>query len=87
MAQGNLKLKDKPLKRITKKQKNPRKAAPKIIKPKKTSKLKTTKNLGTFQKYGNIISSTEKLIASRIGHLELVKGSKREIKKSDKSRK
>lgn len=82
MAQGNLKLKNKAPARITKKQVNPKKAAPKIYKPKKgnvTSKL-------TKSHQSKLITNTEKLVSSRVGHLELLKGSRREIEKEDKSK-
>ena len=83
MAQGNLKLKSKQSNRITKKQQNPKKAAPKIIKPKKTiakESLKLTKI-----HLGQLMKSTEKLIASRVGHLELIKGSRRQVEKETTS--
>ena len=47
MAQGNLKLKSKKAARVTKKQLNPKKAAPKIIKA-KNPQLKKPKNLLKF---------------------------------------
>lgn len=80
MAQGNLKLKPKGPGRVTKKQKNPKKAAPKIIKPKKASAKEASK-LSKAQ-LTQLITSTEKLIASRVGHLELVQGSRRQVEKS-----
>lgn len=80
MAQGNLKLKSKAKGRVTKKQSNLRAAAPLIIKPKKTA----AKQLYELKRsVGNLIG-TEKLIASRVGHLELIKGSRRQIEKEQK---
>ncbi|GMM32868.1 hypothetical protein DASC09_001930 [Saccharomycopsis crataegensis] len=83
MAQGNLKLsKKKSSGRVTKHQKNPKKAAPKIFKSKKggiSEKL-------LKQQSSTISSSTERLIASRVGHLELIKGSRREIEKKQKEK-
>lgn len=80
MAQGNLKLKSKASSRVTKKQKNPKKATPMIIKPKNaTSKQKLTKVLE-----GHLMASTEKLIAGRVGHLELLKGSRRQLERQEK---
>lgn len=82
MAQGNLKLKPKKAARVTKKQKNPKKAAPKVFKSKKnvvSDKLLKTQN-------SKIVATTEKLIASRVGHLELVKGSRREVEKREREK-
>lgn len=80
MAQGVKKLKSKAPARVTKKQLQTRAAAPRIIKPKKaTSKLKLTK-VHTSQ----LMASTEKLIAGRVGHLEIIKGSRRQIEKQEK---
>lgn len=80
MTQAPLKVKSKEKKRITKKQQNPKKAAPKIIKP-KNEKLATMSKLS---KSYSVTASTEKLIASRVGHLELLKGSRREVEKEQK---
>lgn len=83
MAQGNLKLKSKAKARVTKKQQNPRSSAPKIIKPKKSSAKQAFK----LQKSLSGLAGTEKLIASRVGHLEIIKGSRREIEKEEKKNK
>lgn len=83
MAQGNLKLKSKGKTRVTKKQSNLRAAAPLIIKPKKAA-AKTTFKL---KKSVGSSAGTEKLIASRVGHLELIKGSRREVEKQEKEAK
>lgn len=82
MAQGNLKLKSKKAARVTKKQLNPKKAAPKIIKAKKT----TAKEAQNFVKVhqSQLTTSTEKLISLRVGHLELLKGSRRQVEKENK---
>lgn len=85
MAQQALKVKPKEKTRITKKQQNPKKAAPRIIKPKNNKK-----NLQTISKVGksySVTASTEKLISSRVGHLEILKGSRREIEKDEKLKK
>lgn len=79
MVQGNLKLKKKAPARVTKKQRNPKKAAPKIIKPKKatdSTKLAKVHSASSMK-------STEKLVSSRVGHLELLHATKRENKDND----
>lgn len=83
MAQGNLKLKSKGKGRVTKRQQNLRAAAPLIIKPKKIVAQKAFKLKNSV---GSSIG-TEKLIASRVGHLELIKGSRRQIEKEEKEAK
>ncbi|EMG48762.1 hypothetical protein SBY92_004038 [Candida maltosa Xu316] len=85
MAQGNLKLKSKQAARVTKNQKNPKKAAPKIIKPKKATARDSQKLTKTH--LGQLMKSTEKLIAGRVGHLELIKGSRRQVEKENKEAK
>lgn len=65
-----------------KKQQNPKRAAPKIIKPKKQTAKEAQKLTKIHQ--GQLMKSTEKLIASRVGHLELLKGTRREIEKENK---
>ncbi|KAK6459989.1 hypothetical protein DFJ63DRAFT_321253 [Scheffersomyces coipomensis] len=85
MAQGVSKLKSKGgISRVTKKRQNPKAAAPKVIKAKKTP----AKSAQTFTKVhqSQLISSTEKLIASRVGHLELIKGSRRQIERQEKEK-
>ncbi|EGW34163.1 uncharacterized protein SPAPADRAFT_54347 [Spathaspora passalidarum NRRL Y-27907] len=83
MAQGKIKLKAKAPARVTKKQQNPKRNAPKIIKPKKTVAKEAKKLTKVHQ--SQLMTSTEKLIASRVGHLELIKGSRREIEKEQKA--
>lgn len=85
MAQQALKVKSKakPRERVTKKQMNPKKAAPKQIKPKNQQLAQMAK----LSKTHSVTASTEKLIASRVGHLELLKGSRREIEKAEKLKK
>lgn len=82
MAQGATKLRSKASARVTKKRQNPKPAAPKIIKAKKATAKQAAK-LSKVQQ-GQLAASTEKLIAARVGHLELVKGSRREIEKQEK---
>lgn len=83
MAQGNLKLKPKTKTRTTKRQTNLRAAAPLIIKPKREA-LK--KSFDLKKSVGSLVG-TEKLIASRVGHLELIKGSRRQIERQEKEKK
>jgi hypothetical protein len=82
MAQGKLKLKAKAPARVTKKQMNPKRAAPKILKPKKNTAVQAAK-LSKIHS-SQLMSSTEKLISSRVGHLELLKGTRRELEKDKK---
>lgn len=84
MAQGNLKLKAKGPKKVVKKLLTPKKAAPKIIKAKKSQAKQASKLTKVLQ--GHLMSSTEKLIAGRVGHLELIKGSRRQIEKEEKAK-
>ena len=84
MAQGNLKLKAKGPKKVIKKLLTPKKATPKIIKPKKSQAKQTTKLTNVQQ--GHLMNSTEKLIAGRVGHLELIKGSRRQLEREDKAK-
>lgn len=79
MPQKALKVNKQPKdpRRVTKKQKNPRKTGPLQIKPKK-------KSLNQFKELNKTVSltaTTERLIASRVGHLELVKGNRKEVEK------
>lgn len=83
MAQGKLKLKAKKSARVTKKQQNPRPAAPRIYTAKLGSTLKQLQKL-TKAHLAKLVSLTEKLIAGRVGHLELIKGSRREVEKAQK---
>ena len=84
MAQGNLKLKATGPKKAAKKLLTPKKAAPKIIKPKKSSAKQHSKLTKVQQ--GHLMNSTELLIAGRVGHLELIKGSRRQIEKEEKAK-
>ncbi|QLG73645.1 hypothetical protein HG535_0F01560 [Zygotorulaspora mrakii] len=63
--------------RITKRQKNLRKGAPLQIKSKKKSLL----HLKKLNRTASLTESTEKLIASKVGHLEVLKGTRRELAK------
>jgi hypothetical protein len=85
MAQGKLKLKAKAPSRVTKKQKSAKAAAPRVYKA-KTTQAKHAEKLTKIQS-GQLVLSTEKLIASRVGHLELIKGSRREIERKEKEAK
>ncbi|CEP60459.1 uncharacterized protein LALA0_S01e11364g [Lachancea lanzarotensis] len=67
--------------RVTKMQKNLRKAAPLQIK----SKKKSLSHLKKLNKVSSLTVSTEKLIASRVGHLELLKGTRKELAKQKKN--
>lgn len=84
MAQGKLKLKSKAPARVTKKQQNPKNYAPKIIKA-KNQRVIDNQKLAKVHK-AQLANSTEKLIASRVGHLELIKGSRRQIEKAEKEK-
>ncbi|CUM54631.1 unnamed protein product [Debaryomyces fabryi] len=84
MAQGNLKLKAKGPKKVVKKLLTPKKATPKIIKPKKAPAKQATKLTKVQQ--GHLMNSTERLIAGRVGHLELIKGSRRQLEKEEKAK-
>ncbi|KAK9474375.1 uncharacterized protein V1510DRAFT_412058 [Dipodascopsis tothii] len=67
----------------------------KVIKPKKAARRDIAPKKGVLvpnleKKHSGILTaSTEKLLSSRVGHLELLKGSRREIakKEQDKARK
>lgn len=84
MAQGKLKLQPKKAARLTKKQQNPKNYAPKIIKAKKTKAAAAQKF--TKRHLAQLALSTEKLISSRVGHLELIKGLRRELEKAEKEK-
>ncbi|KAK9366726.1 hypothetical protein V1509DRAFT_628917 [Lipomyces kononenkoae] len=76
MVQGTLKnIKAK----TTSKKLTPKKAAKKIIAPRKNSAIVTAK---LKKKHSAAIAvNTEQLLSSRVGHLEVLKGSRREIEK------
>ncbi|CCD24733.1 uncharacterized protein NDAI_0D04190 [Naumovozyma dairenensis CBS 421] len=82
MVQKALKVtkKSKDPRRITKKQKNLRKAAPLQLK----SKKKSLQHLKKLNKSASLTETTEKLIASRVGHLELLKGTRKEIERKNR---
>jgi hypothetical protein len=82
MAQGKLKLKAKAPARVTKKQISTKAAAPRICKPKKGGALHSQKLAKVHS--AQLQNSTEKLISSRVGHLELLKGTRRQLEKSKK---
>ncbi|GME70560.1 unnamed protein product [Ambrosiozyma monospora] len=74
MAQGALRLSKKSKTRVTKKQQNAKSAAPKIIKPKNISKKERQAYKLAKQHQAKLHSNTEKLVSSRVGHLEILKG-------------
>ncbi|CCE61768.1 hypothetical protein TPHA_0B00960 [Tetrapisispora phaffii CBS 4417] len=80
MAQKPLKVtkKVKDPRRITKKQKNLRKAAVLQIK----SKKKSLQHLKKLNKASSLTVATERLLSSKVGHLELLKGTRRELERS-----
>ncbi|TID28386.1 hypothetical protein CANINC_002564 [Pichia inconspicua] len=84
MAQGNLKLAKKKSARVTKNQKNPKAAAPKICKPKKVSTKEKQVIKLARQHQAKLVSNTEKLISSRVGHLEMLKGDRRTLEKEER---
>lgn len=84
MAQGNLKLAKKKTHRVTKHQKNPKAAAPKIYKVKNvTAKEKQVHKLAK-QHQAKLVGNTEKLISSRVGHLEMLKGDRRSLERDER---
>ncbi|SCV05906.1 LANO_0H17788g1_1 [Lachancea nothofagi CBS 11611] len=82
MPQKALKVtkKTKDPRRVTKMQKNLRKAAPLQIK----SKKKSLAHLKKLNKASSLTETTERLISSRVGHLELLKGTRKELEKEKK---
>lgn len=84
MAQKPLKVKSKVKdpRRITKRQKNLRPAAPLIIK----SKKKQLTYLKKLNKTASLTASTEKLVASKVGHLELLRGTRKEIERANRNK-
>ena len=82
MAQKPLKVtkKAKDPRRVTKKQKNLRAAAPRMIK----SKKKSLQHMKKLNRTASLTVPTEKLIAAKVGHLELLKGTRRELEKKAK---
>lgn len=79
MPQKALKVTKKPKdpRRVTKKQKNLRKCASLQIKSKKKSLL----HLKKLNRTASLSQSTERMIASKVGHLEMIKGTRRELEK------
>lgn len=80
MPQKALKVTKKPKdpRRVTKKQKNLRKCASLQIKSKKKSLL----HLKKLNRTASLSQSTEKMIAAKVGHLEMIKGTRRELEKA-----
>ncbi|AMD18540.1 HBL362Cp [Eremothecium sinecaudum] len=85
MVQKALKSTKKPKdpRRITKKQKNLRKAAPIQIK----SKKKSLQHMKKLSKTCSLTAATERLVASKVGHLELLRGTRRELEGEKKAKK
>ncbi|ANB13703.1 hypothetical protein AWJ20_4646 [Sugiyamaella lignohabitans] len=71
--------------KVSKHSKNPKKAAPKQIAPKKRGAVEDKKIAKKHS--AALTSATEKLLASRVGHLELLKGTRRELEKKEKEKK
>ncbi|CAG59504.1 uncharacterized protein GVI51_G04785 [Nakaseomyces glabratus] len=84
MPQKPLKVtkKAKDPRRVTKKQKNLRKAAPIQIK----SKKKSLRHLKKLSKTSSLTEATERLVASKVGHLELLRGTRKEIEAANKKK-
>lgn len=64
---------------------SPKKAAPKKLAPRRKGAIVDAKILKRHS--AALTSATEKLIASRVGHLELLKGNRREIEKAEREKK
>lgn len=87
MAQGKTNLKAKSGKgpgRITKMALQPKRCQPLNYQAKRGTAKDTAKLSKSHQ--GKLMNSTERLIASRVGHLELIKGSRRSIEKENKEK-
>ncbi|KAH8723865.1 hypothetical protein GQ44DRAFT_301185 [Phaeosphaeriaceae sp. PMI808] len=81
MAQGAVKSRSKPI--APKKNPGPKPGA-RVIKPKKASLI--TQNKIKKKSSAGLIGQTEKLLAEKAGHLEMLKGGKKE-KKEKKEKK
>lgn len=68
--------------KVTKKQLSAKKAGPKQLAPRKKSAIQDAKL--TRQQQAALTSATEKLLASRIGHLEMIKGTRRQVEADQK---
>ncbi|KAF5114519.1 hypothetical protein DV454_002916 [Geotrichum candidum] len=64
---------------------SPKKAAPKKLAPRRKGAVTDARILKRHS--AALTSATEKLIASRVGHLELLKGNRREIEKAEREKK
>lgn len=84
MAQGKLKLSKKKGHRVTKRQRNPRARARKIIKPRKLNAREREVRKLRKKEIGRLYVSTEKSIAAKVGHLEILKGTRRELEENAK---
>ncbi|CDO54370.1 conserved hypothetical protein [Geotrichum candidum] len=85
MVQKALKKKDTASKVTKGNRKAPKKAAPKKLAPRRKGAVTDAKILKRHS--AALTSATEKLIASRVGHLELLKGNRREIEKAEREKK
>ncbi|AET40652.1 uncharacterized protein Ecym_6271 [Eremothecium cymbalariae DBVPG len=84
MVQKALKVTKKPKdpRRITKKQMNLKKAAPLQLK----SRKKSLQHMKKLAKTCSRTEATERFVASRVGHLELLKGTRRQLEEQKKSK-
>ncbi|KAL5117138.1 hypothetical protein ACEQ8H_004963 [Pleosporales sp. CAS-2024a] len=81
MAQGAIKTKSKPAAPKKKQQTRP---GARVIKPKKASLLQQHKI--KHKSSAGLIGQTEKLMAEKAGHLELLKGGKKDKKEPKKTK-
>lgn len=84
MAQGKLKLVKKKPARVTKHQRNPKAAAPKVYKAKHVPDKEKQIIKLTKGHQSKLTETTEKLISSRVGHLELLKGDRRSLERAER---
>ncbi|KAH7066196.1 hypothetical protein BKA63DRAFT_571577 [Paraphoma chrysanthemicola] len=81
MAQGAVKTKSKP---VVPKKKAGLKPGARVIKPKKASLIQQNKI--KKKSSSGLIGQTEKLLAEKAGHLEMLKGGKRDKKEGKKAK-
>ncbi|KAF1916600.1 hypothetical protein BDU57DRAFT_516806 [Ampelomyces quisqualis] len=81
MAQGAVKTKSKPA--APKKQKGAKPGA-RVVKPKKSSLI--SQNKIKKKSAAGLVGQTEKLLAEKAGHLEMLKGGKRDKKEAKKTK-
>lgn len=85
MAQGSLKLSKTKVSKPKQRKSKSSSKGPTIAKPRKAAALKEAKI--KHQHTASLTASTEKLIASRVGHLELLKGTRKELEKNNTNNK